>query len=34
MQPIVMTPKDAIESFERMKLDKMIMGNYLIAKNG
>ncbi|MFH1642427.1 MAG: carbamoyltransferase C-terminal domain-containing protein [Nanoarchaeota archaeon] len=33
-QPIVMTPKDAIETFNRMNLDRLIIGNYLINKNG
>jgi len=29
-QPIVMTPKDAIESFKRMNLDYLAIGNYLV----
>jgi len=29
-QPIVMTPKDAIESFKRMNLDYLTIGNYLV----
>ena len=33
-QPIVMTPKDAIESFRSMNLNFLIIGNYLIKKNG
>ena len=33
-QPIVMTPKDAIESFKKMRLDCLILGNCLLHKNG
>lgn len=29
-QPIVMTPKDAVESFKRMGLDKLVIGDYVI----
>lgn len=31
-EPIVCTPKEAIDSFERMNLDYLVLGNYLIKK--
>jgi len=31
-QPIVRTPEDAIKTFQRMKLDNLAIGNYLISK--
>ena len=31
-EPIVCTPMDAIDGFERMNLDYLVMGNYLIKR--
>lgn len=31
-EPIVCTPEDAIDGFERMNLDYLVMGNYLVKK--
>ncbi len=33
-EPIVCTPEEAVDSFERMKLDYLAIGNYLIKLNG
>jgi len=33
-EPIVMSPKDAIASYKNMALDFLIIGNYLVKKNG
>ncbi len=33
-EPIVCTPYDAIHSFERADMDYLVIGNYIVAKNG
>ena len=31
-EPIVCTPAEAIECFQRTKMDALVLGNYLIQK--
>jgi len=31
-QPIIETPKDAIETFKKIDLDYLIIGNYIIYR--
>jgi carbamoyltransferase len=33
-EPIVCTPQEAVECFQRTKMDALVLGNYLVQKNG
>ncbi|HZT15299.1 MAG TPA: carbamoyltransferase [Gaiellaceae bacterium] len=33
-EPIVMTPRDALETFKKTRIDVLALGNYLVRRNG
>jgi len=33
-EPIVMTPEQAVETFSKTKMDLLVLGNYVVSRNG
>jgi len=33
-EPIVMTPKEAVDTFQKTRMDLLVLGNYVVARLG
>jgi carbamoyltransferase len=33
-EPIVMTPREALDTFLKTKMDLLVLGNYVVRRNG
>jgi carbamoyltransferase len=33
-EPIVMTPSEAVETFRKTRMDMLVLGNYVLRRNG